>query len=253
MVIKTHKIFTTSQKRSIAYVRRYHSQPRSEVGVMFLAGFRSDMNGTKASFLEEWCLKSKYNFLKFDYSGHGQSSGSFESGCITDWCDDACAVLDELTEGPQILVGSSMGGWISLLLGRRRSARIVAFVGIASAPDFTENSMWANLDKSGRKELDSKGRIELASDYSDQPYVITKKLIEDGRSNLIMNRRLDAPYSVRLLQGMLDADVSFKTAIALSEHIEHGDVEVVLLKNADHQFSSPRCLDKIKSAIKEFL
>ena len=249
----THDILVTNEKRSIAYVKHYHSEPKSGLGVLFLGGFRSDMSGTKVSYLEEWCLNNKYNFLKFDYSGHGQSSEDFEAGCLSDWSSDACAVLDQLTTGSQILVGSSMGGWISLLLGKERPERIAAFIGIATAPDFTENSMWSNFDEKERNELVARGKIEIETDYSPEPYIVTKKLIEDGRSNLIMNRELEAPYPVRLLQGMRDTDVDFSTAIRLSEHINHDDVEVTLVKHADHQFSSVYCLELLKLKIESFL
>ena len=250
---ETCQLLYTAEKRSIAYVKRYHKNPKSSQGVMFLGGFRSDMTGTKASFLEKWCYAKNYNFLKFDYSGHGQSSEPFEAGCISDWTTDACAVMDSLTEGPQILVGSSMGGWISILLGQRRSNRVSAFVGIAAAPDFTENSMWANLGTKERHDLSSLGKINLINDYSTEPYTITKKLIEDGRSNLIMASRIEVPYPVRLLQGMSDEDVHYTNAINLANHIGQNDVKVTLVKNADHQFSSPKCLDILVAAIQEFL
>ena len=253
MPVTTHDILLTNEKRSIAYVKHYHNRPKSGVGVMFLGGFRSDMSGTKASYLENWCINNKYNFLKFDYSGHGQSSENFEAGCISDWSADACAVLDQLTSGPQILVGSSMGGWISLLIGKERPKRIAAFIGIAAAPDFTENSMWANLDHKSRHDLETHGQIELETDYSPEPYIVTEKLISDGRLNLIMNSKLDAPYPIRLLQGMRDSDVDFSTAIRLSQHVNHDDVEVTLVKNADHQFSSVDCLEILKSKIESFL
>ena len=246
-------ILLTENNRSIAYVKHYHSKPQSTRGIIFLSGFRSDMNGTKALFLEKWCLNQKYNFIKFDYSGHGKSSGEFESGSITDWCDDAKAVLDKLTTGPQILVGSSMGGWIALLLGKLRPERIAAFVGIAAAPDFTENSIWTNLNKEDQSKLKNEGKIELENHYSAEPYIVTEKLITDGRRNQIMNKKLEAPYAVRLLQGMQDNDVHFSTASKLSEHISHNNVVVTLVKEAEHQFSSPNCLKILKSTIEEFL
>ena len=253
MQIKNYDILVTREKRSIAYVKRYFSEPKSKFGIMFLGGFKSDMSGTKASYLEKWCSKNRYNFLKFDYSGHGYSSEAFETGCISDWSLDASAVLDDVAEGPQILVGSSMGGWISLILGKMKPKRIAGFVGIAAAPDFTEDSMWSNLDKKSREELARRGKLELENDYSTEPYIITEKLITDGRSNLILTSKLEAPFPVRLLQGMKDNDVHFSTAIKLSEHIQHEDVEVKLLKNADHQFSSPYCLKLLKSTIKKLL
>ena len=146
-----------------------------------------------------------------------------------------------------------MGGWISLLLGKIRPERVGAFVGVAAAPDFTENSIWTNLDKKDRYTLRTKGKIELENQYSSEPYVVTEKLIKDGRLNLIMNKELEAPFPVRLLQGMRDQDVHFSTAIKLSEHISHNNVEVILVKDAEHQFSSSNCLNILRSKIEEFL
>ena len=254
MVDEAYSIFQTSENRSIAYVNRYIKKTSNKSpGVIFLGGFGSDMQGTKACYLEKWCFENKYNFLKFDYSGHGQSSELFKSGCISDWTNDACEVLDHLSEGPQILIGSSMGGWISFLLGNLRPKRITALIGIAAAPDFTETSIWANLDDNARDKLDKFGNVEIESDYSNEPYIVTKKLIEDGRSNLIMNSPLASPFPVRLLQGMLDNDVHYSQAIALAENISHDDVKVIMCKDADHQFSSPKCLNILTSTIKEFL
>lgn len=254
MIDEPYRKFQTSENRSIAYVKHYNKQSSDKsLGVIFLGGFRSDMQGKKASHLEKWCVEKGYNFLKFDYSGHGQSSELFESGCISDWTNDACEVLDNLSEGPQILVGSSMGGWISLLLGNLRPNRIRAFIGIATAPDFTENSMWANLDQKARAELHQFDKVEIESGYSDEPYIVTKKLIEDGRLNLIMNDPLVSPFSIRLLQGMLDNDVHYSQAISLAENITHNDVKVIICKDADHQFSSPACLNILISTIQEFL
>ena len=146
-----------------------------------------------------------------------------------------------------------MGGWISLLLGRDRSERIAGFVGIAAAPDFTENSMWANFSSKERDELEVRGKVELPTEYSSDPCIITKKLIEDGRSNLVLDSSLEAPYPIRLLQGMQDNDVHFSTSIKLAEHINHNDVEVTLVKDADHQFSTKHCLNILKTTIEEFL
>jgi pimeloyl-ACP methyl ester carboxylesterase len=146
-----------------------------------------------------------------------------------------------------------MGGWISLLLGKLRPNRIAAFIGIATAPDFTENSMWANLNQKDRDKLIELGKVEIESDYSDEPYTVTKKLIEDGRSNLIMNAPLASPFPIRLLHGMLDNDVHYSQAFSLAENISHHDIKVIICKDADHQFSSPRCLNILASTIQEFL
>jgi pimeloyl-ACP methyl ester carboxylesterase len=146
-----------------------------------------------------------------------------------------------------------MGGWISLLVGSLKPKRVAAFIGIAAAPDFTETSMWANLNQKARNELNKFGKVKIESEYSDRPYIITKKLIEDGRLNLIMNSPLASPFPIRLLQGMLDKDVHYSQAISLAENIIHNDVKVTICKDADHQFSSPACLDILTSTIQEFL
>ncbi|MCI5086493.1 MAG: alpha/beta hydrolase, partial [Rhodovulum sp.] len=179
---------TTSQGRKIAYVKTQGTGP----GIVFLGGFRSDMQGTKAVFLEDWAKQQGRAFLRFDYSGHGESSEAFEDGAIGDWAEDAREVLTHLTEGPQVLVGSSMGGWISLLTARAMPERVCGLVGIAAAPDFTEDSMWAGFDEAQRAALMRDGRVELPSDY-DTPYTITRRLIEDGRNNLVLRDPLPLP------------------------------------------------------------
>ena len=250
----TSGVLTTITNRQIAFVRHCADNTTTKrAGVMFLGGFRSDMLGTKATFLENWCKDHAHNFIKFDYSGHGESSEKFENGCISDWTNDALEVLDKLTSGPQILVGSSMGGWISLLIGKRRPTRCKALIGIAAAPDFTENSFWANFDEKNRVELLQNGFVVLPSEYSDEPYIITKKLIEDGRSNLVMDKPLDLPFPVRLLQGMKDTEVHYSEATKIAANMVNEDVNVFLLKSADHQFSSPKCLSLLKQTIEEFL
>jgi len=198
-------------------------------GVVFLGGFRSDMTGTKAQFLEDWAKKQGRAFLRFDYTGHGQSSGDFEEGSIGDWARDARRAIEALTEGPQILVGSS--------------------IGIAAAPDFTEDSMWDGFSPAQQTELMEAGRLELPSDYSDEPYVITQRLIEDGRNNLILREPLKAPFPVRLLQGMDDADVAWETAPRLAQHIEGPDIQAILIPGADHRMSEPKELDLLAQTL----
>lgn len=218
-------------------------------GVVFLGGFRSDMTGTKAQFLEDWAKKQGRAFLRFDYTGHGQSSGDFEEGSIGDWARDARRAIEALTEGPQILVGSSMGGWIALLIARALPERIAGLIGIAAAPDFTEDSMWDGFSPAQQTELMEAGRLELPSDYSDEPYVITQRLIEDGRNNLILREPLKAPFPVRLLQGMDDADVAWETAPRLAQHIEGPDIQAILIPGADHRMSEPKELDLLAQTL----
>ena len=233
--------------RQIAYHRLSGVGP----GVVFLGGFRSDMEGTKALYLEAWARAGGRAFVRFDYSGHGQSSGDFLEGCIGDWAADARAVIEALTEGPQVLVGSSMGGWIALLLARAMPERVAALVGIAAAPDFTEDSMWQGFDAAQRAALEAQGFVDLPSDYSDDPYRITKRLIVEGRDNLVLRAPLALPFPVRLLQGSADTDVPPEVALRLLAHAESPDMRLVLVKGADHRFSDDACLALIGRTLDE--
>lgn len=239
----------TPQGRRIAY----HQHDGAGPGVVFLGGFRSDMEGTKALHLEAWARAQGRAFVRFDYSGHGQSSGAFEEGCIGDWAADARAVVSILTKGPQVLVGSSMGGWIALLLARTIPERVAGLVGIAAAPDFTEDSMWAAFDARQQAALVRDGRVALPSEYSDEPYVITRRLIEDGRDHLVLRSPLPLPFPVRLLQGTADTDVPVSVALRLLDHAQVSDARVVLVKGADHRFSTPACLDLVAESVAEIL
>ena len=238
----------TAEGRRIAFHRTAGAAP----GVVFLGGFRSDMEGTKALHLEAWARAQGRGFLRFDYSGHGQSSGRFEDGCIGDWAEDARAAL-ALTEGPQVLVGSSMGGWIALLIAREQPGRVAGLVTVAAAPDFTEDGMWAGFDAAQRRALETDGRVELPSDYSDEPYVITRRLIEDGRTRLVLRTPLPLPFPVRFLQGTADADVSQDVALRLLAHAEGPDMRLTLVKGADHRFSTPACLALIEQSVAEVI
>ena len=228
----------TPQGRRIAY----HRVPGKGPGLVFLGGFKSDMTGTKAQFLESWARDRGRAFLRFDYSGHGQSGGAFLDGAIGDWFEDAQAAIGALTEGPQVLVGSSMGGWIALLVCRAAPERVKALVGIAAAPDFTEDSMWDGFDAGQREALMRDGRVELPSEYDDGPYVITRRLIEEGRDRLVLRSPLPLPFPVRLLQGTADLDVPLAVALRLMEHADSPDLRLTLVKGADHRFSEPENL-----------
>lgn len=243
------EFLTTPQGRRLAYERRAGRGP----GVVFLGGFKSDMQGTKALYLQDWAARTGRAFLRFDYSGHGQSSGDFLEGAIGDWFEDALAAVQALTEGPQVLVGSSMGGWISLLLARALPARVAGLVGIAAAPDFTEDSMWAGFTPAQRAALVAEGRVVLPSDYDPAGYVITRRLIEEGRGRLVLRDPLPLPFPVRLLQGTADSDVPPAVALRLLDHATGPDIRLTLVKGADHRFSTPECLALIEAAIAEVL
>lgn len=222
-------------------------------GVVFLGGFKSDMEGTKAVFLEDWAKAQGRAFLRFDYTGHGQSSGAFTDGCIGEWARDAMDTVGALTTGPQIIVGSSMGGWIALLLSQAMPEKVAGLVGIAAAPDFTEDSMWDSFTDAQRVEIVDKGRLELPSDYSDAPYIITKKLIEDGRKQLVLRTPLHLPFPTRFLQGTADEDVDQSVALRLLNHASGDDIRLTLVKGADHRFSDDSSLKLIKQAILQVL
>lgn len=231
----------------------YHQTAGKGPGVVFLGGFKSDMQGTKAEALQDWAQKAGHAFLRFDYSGHGQSSGSFEDGAISDWLADAKAAIQELTQGPQVLVGSSMGGWIALLLARMMPERLAGLVTVAAAPDFTEAGFWAGFTQEQRQTVLEHGRIELPSDYADSPYVITRRLIEDGRNQLVLNQPLPLPFPVRMLQGTADTDVPVDWAMQLLDHATGPDIRLTLVQGADHRFSTPECLSLIEQSVEDVL
>jgi len=240
------RFLDTPQGRRIAHHRTAGAAP----GVVFLGGFMSDMEGTKALHLQNWAAREGRAFLRFDYSGHGRSSGTFEEGCVGDWAEDAMAAIATLTEGPQILVGSSMGGWIALLVARAMPDKLAGLVTVAAAPDFTEDGLWAGLDDARQAELMETGAVRVASPYGD-PYTVTRRLIEDGRANMVLRTPLALPFPVRCLQGTDDEEVSVQTALHLMDHAEADDMRLTLVKGADHRFSAPDCLSLIEAAIED--
>jgi len=238
----------TQSGRTLAYVKTEGISP----GIVFLGGFKSDMQGTKALDLEKWARANGRAFLRFDYSGHGQSSQSFTDGCIGDWAEDAKVALTSLTEGRQVLVGSSMGGWISLILALKIPEKLAAIVGIATAADFTEDSMWAGLSPEQRTEMATTGQVALPSEYGE-PYIITSRLIEDGRQHLVLRKPLNLPFPTRFLQGTADEDVDISVALHILDHATGDDIRLNLVKNADHRFSTPECLTLIQSSVDEVI
>ena len=238
----------TPQGRRLAYHRLEGEGPC----IVFLGGLKSDMQGTKAVHLEAWARSQGRAFLRFDYSGHGESSGAFTDGCIGDWAQDTLAAVTALTDGPIVPVGSSMGGWQALLLARRLPERIAGLVTIAAAPDFTEDGYWASFTDAQKQQLDTEGQVELPSDYME-PYVITRRMIEDGRDQLVLRSALNLPFPTRFLQGTADTAVSVATAVRLLEHAQGPDMELKLVKDADHRFSDDKCLKLMVDALTEVL
>ena len=233
----------------------YHSFNQDTVrktnpGIIFLCGHGSDMNGTKALILEQLALDEGFGFTRFDYFGHGASEGDMSEGTISIWTDDCLAILDEVTLGPQILVGSSLGGWVMLTAARARISRIAGLIGIAAAPDFTEDLIWSSLSNSQRDEMKTTGQITLPNPYADEGVDYPYSLIEDGRKNLVMTGPLELDIPVCLFQGMQDHEVPWHTAIALSNAIQSDNVIVHLDKNAGHRFSTPDQLAAICQAVR---
>ncbi|MEM9577049.1 MAG: alpha/beta hydrolase [Pseudomonadota bacterium] len=242
------QFFQSPQGRQLAY----HLTAGTGPTVVFLGGLKSDMEGTKAVHLEAWAKQSGRAFLRFDYSGHGQSSGRFEDGCIGDWAEDTRAIVTALTDGPIVPVGSSMGGWQALLLARSLPDRIAGMVTIAAAPDFTEDGYWENFTDDQKEQLEETGQVALPSDYME-PYIITKRMIEDGREQLVLRSPLALNFPVRCLQGTADTAVSTETAVRLLEHATSPDMRLMLVKDADHRFSDGPCLGLIEAAVEEVL
>ena len=220
--------------------------------VVFLTGFRSDMTGAKAVRLEQHCARRGQAFVRFDYRGHGASAGRFEDGCIGDWCDDALAIVDAATDGPLVLVGSSMGGWIMLLVARQRAERVSGLVGIAAAPDFTHDLILPQLTPVHRATLDRDG-VFLAPSAYGEPTPITRRLLEDGERHLVLQASLPLCCPAHLLHGQQDPDVPWQTSLRLATRLESEAVTVELVKDGDHRLSREEDLRRIEAAVERVL
>ena len=230
----TIESFTSPAGRQIAFRRSRAANGRPTF--VWLSGFKSDMSGGKAQAVFAWAQGAGHSVLLFDYSGHGQSSGRFDDGTISHWREDTLAAIDAQTEGPLVLVGSSMGGWMALLAALARPQRVKALVLIAPAPDFTEKLMWPEFTPQQQAEILQEGFTLRPSDYGE-PYRITRALIEDGRSWSIMDGPIQFNGRVRILQGMQDADVPWGHALALTEALTSPDTILTLIKDGDHRLS----------------
>jgi pimeloyl-ACP methyl ester carboxylesterase len=211
------------------------------------------MSGTKATFLDVFCAARGLGYVRLDYSGHGESSGRFEEGTIGTWVEDAVAIIDRASEGPLLLVGSSMGGWIMLLAALARPKRIAGLVGLAPAPDFTEALIWNVLTDGERNRLLQTGSLETPSDYSEDPTIITRALIEEGRRHLLLSAPIGIRCPVRLLHGMADPDVPYRLSLELADRIVSDDVRVTLIKNGDHRLSRSDDLALLGKTVEELL
>ncbi len=228
-------------------------------GVVFFGGYKSVMSGSKALALEAWCRAQGRACVCFDYTGHGASSGRFQDGTIGRWTEDALAVLDRLTEGPQILAGSSMGGWLMLKAALARPDRVAGLLGIASAADFTEDLLWPAMDQPTRARLQAEGIVYPPADEDGRVYPITWRFIEEGRSHLLLRdgslrgEPLPIACPVRLVHGMADSDVPWQTSVRIAQRLAGQDVRVILIKDGGHRLSRPADLDLIIATLAELI
>lgn len=238
---------------SLAYRIEKPATPAGPTGLTWLGGFKSDMTGTKAGALAEWARTARRNLLRFDYFAHGASSGDFSEATIGRWREDALAAIDELTEGPQVLVGSSMGGWIALLAALARPERVKALILIAPAPDFTEELMWKNFSDEVCEILLRDGVYRRPSEYDEEPYEITMQLIEEGRNHLLLGGPIPIQVPVRILQGMVDPDVPWQHAMRLVDALKSKDVAITMTKTGDHRLSTAEDIARLTQTIETLL
>jgi esterase/lipase len=226
-------------------------------GLFWLGGFKSDMKGTKAAALDDWAAAQDRACVRFDYSGHGESGGEFTEGTIGRWLEESVAVYRQFAKGPQVVVGSSMGGWLALLLARALSkvkdaAPMAGMVLIAPAVDFTEELMWKQFSDDIKREIEEKGAWMRPSQYSEDAYPITRRLIEEGRQHLMLGGLIEAGCPVHILQGVQDPDVPWRHAQELVARFARDDVVLTLIKDGDHRLSRPEDIERLIAAVKEF-
>ena len=251
--LKFLQVGTGANARSIAIRARVGGAP----GLFWLGGFKSDMKGTKAVALDEWAASNGRAVVRFDYSGHGESGGSLAEGTIGRWLEESLAVFKAECRGPQVVIGSSMGGWLALLLSRALAARqrpadITGLVLIAPAMDFTEELMWQKFPPEVKRQIEETGAWMRRSEYSEEPYLITRGLIEEARTHLLLGGMIETGCPVRILQGVQDADVPWQHAVDLSARFARDDVVLTLVKDGDHRLSRPEDIEQLIAAVAEF-
>ena len=239
-------------RRRIAVRARTGSAP----GLFWLGGFNSDMRGTKAIALDAWAAERNRACVRFDYSGHGESGGAFVDGTIGRWLEETVAVFERFCAGPQVVIGSSMGAWMALLLAREMAQRpagrasLAGLVLIAPAPDFTEELMWKGFSPEARHQIETNGVWLRPSAYGE-PYPITRALIEEGRNHLLLGGSIDVGCPVRILQGAQDPDVPWRHAFALAHRLPADDVVLTVIQDGDHRLSRPQDIARIIAAVAE--
>jgi len=256
--LKTLEIGTGASGRAIAVRQRAGAAP----GLFWLGGFKSDMRGSKAEALDQWAAAQGRACTRFDYSGHGESGGAFAEGTIGRWLEESVAVFTTCCSGPQVVVGSSMGGWLALLLLRELRKRekasrpakgsVAGLVLIAPAVDFTEELMWNKFPPAVKREIEEKGSWSRPSGYSEEPYPITRRLIVDGREHLMFGDLIETGCPVRILQGVQDEDVPWSHTVELVSRFARDDVVLTLVKDGDHRLSRPEDIERLIAAVAEF-
>jgi pimeloyl-ACP methyl ester carboxylesterase len=253
--LKFLEIGSGSERRRIAVRERSGTAP----SLFWLSGYKSDMKGTKASALAHWAEEAGRACIRFDYSGHGESDGEFTDGTVGRWLADSLGVFDACCRGPQVLIGSSMGGWLALLMVRALRQRlqaapasVIGLVLVAPAVDFTEELMWKRFTPAIRQELEEKGVWARPSEYALEPYLVTRKLIEEGRNHLLLGGMIETGCPVRILQGVEDPDVPWRHAVELVSRLASDDVVLTLVKDGDHRLSRPEDIDRLIRAVAEF-
>ena len=229
----------------IAYA---HTLGRSPT-VVLLCGYASDMSGTKARFIEARCKARGQAYLRFDYQGHGESSGDFVDGGVGLWSEDARRLMEDVTQGPLVLVGSSMGAWVMVLVALALKDRVAGLLGIASAPDFSEDLILPALDPAQVDALAREGTVRLTSRYADDPHMVSRHFLEDGRRHLLLRSTIGLHCPVRLLHGLEDPDVPWQTTVRLARALESQDVTLTLIKGGGHRLSEPHELEIIDHAL----
>jgi len=253
--LKFLEIGVGSERRSLAV----RADPGAAPGLFWLSGYKSDMKGTKAEALAQWAREARRACVRFDYSGHGESGGAFADGTIGRWLEDALTVFNSCCRGPQIVIGSSMGGWLALLMSRALRQRpqaapasVAGLLLIAPAVDFTEELMWKRFTPEIKRELEENGVWARPSEYSPEPYMVTRNLIEEGRNHLLLGGMIETGCPVRILQGVEDPDVPWRHAVELVSRLASDDVVLTLVKDGDHRLSRPEDIERLIAAVAEF-